>query len=179
MSIAGAIIAGVGPAVLDKVAPALWARLKSRGKGSAIEEVAEIVESIARDTLGLPADAGPEQARLALAKADPAAYVKLQQMAHEQVLKALEADMHYATLEQRDKESARELYAHGERGPQNTLVAMAFALALIAFATIAYMDYIDKEPSDVLISLATSMIGVLIIVFQFFFGSSLGSKLKG
>ena len=136
-----------------------------------------VVESAATELLNLPKTATEQQVKNAIG-GDPKTITELRRIA----LEATKAEMDYettlATLEVKDMADARLLYKTGDPVVQKAMIAGAFLLSFLTIALVAYMDINGYEKSDLLVTIATASVGLIVSVFQFFFGSSLGSKLK-
>ncbi len=169
------LVASAGLMLAKELAPNLIGKLIGKKDNAAVEIVVDNVVNAAMDLAGVDT---PEAAR-DMFHADPEVAKVAKQEATKIILAEINAETRRAEIAAEDRAGARDMYKQGAQRVQLGLVAASFVLALLTGGVLVYMNIVGIEPSAIVISLATMIYReALPQIYNFFFGSSLGSKTK-
>jgi hypothetical protein len=167
------------PKLIDMVrssAPMLGAMLGATGPIGAAAGV------LLNSVLGLPKDATEKQTEQALANATPDQLLALKKADQDFALAIRQADTADLKIDAEDRASARarDTAANGDVVNHITMCFLAaFALGLLLLLMwMVVTQPVQETARDVLFLLVGSVTGYVTQVFNFYFGSSTGSKAK-
>lgn len=120
-----------------------------------------------------------KQVAAAVASGDPNVFVKLQQAEQEYLLEMEKLDLEHERVHQLDRASARDLAKTTGTGPQVTISAL-YSAGYFGLVGAMALGYVEVLPSyeDLLREVVILLGGAQLLIINFWFGSSAGSKAK-
>ncbi len=168
------------PKVIDtvrQIAPAIATGLAATGMPLGV-----IAGAMLTTALGLPRNAGEDDIVATITKADPTLLLQLRKADQDFELELRKAEVAEATVDAGDRASAREreVSLQGDMVNRLTMTFLAaFALALLTFIIwLVCKVTLPQAAENILFMLAGSVVGLVTQVFNYFFGSSSGSRQK-
>lgn len=174
------ILASIGASIAAKVIPDLI-REVADGRGRAVERVADTVSRVVTEATGLGPEASEYEVMRAL-EADPAAYARVKEAAADVAKAQIAERTETMQAAMADRASARSMQTRTQSRVPVVLIAVASLFAFVALGAVIYLTIAPVSVNSTMAAILGTAVGMafsrLEQVFNFYFGSSEGSKKK-